>query len=161
MSDKEGYSDEETCKIALEKVRQWCASDEHCLWDAKLKLARYGCSASDTNQILELLTEEGFINEKRYALAFANGKFNLFKWGKNKIAAAMRMKRIPEQFVVEAIESIDADAYRDSLMTLLAKKKREIKGESPSGMKQKLIRFALQKGYEAEMVYALLRMNDE
>ena len=161
MATSLGNSDEENYKIAFAKARQWCASEEHCLWDAKQKLTRLGCTSSEISNIIQLLTAEGFINESRYALAFANGKFNLFKWGKNKIASGLRMKRIPEQFISIALESIDVDAYRDSLITLLNKKKRELERETLSAMKQKLILFALQKGYETEMIYAVLRMPDE
>jgi len=155
-----GYSDEENYKIALAKARQWCASDEHCLWDVKQKLARFGCTSIEIDLIIRLLTEEGFIDENRYAFAFATGKFNLFKWGKNKIASEMRMKRIPEQFINTALERIDANVYRNCLIALLNKRKRELGSETPSGMNQKLVRYALQKGYEAEMVYAVLRMTD-
>jgi regulatory protein len=161
MSDKPGCSDEETFKIALEKTRQWCASDEHCFWDVKQKLKRYGCNSLEINRILETLAEEEFINENRYALAFASGKFNLFKWGKNKIASGMRMKNIPEQFINKALESLDEDAYRESLSKLLNKKKSGIKEGTPAEKKQKLLRFALQKGYEAELVYEILRMPDK
>lgn len=161
MVNSQGYSEEETYKIALAKVRQWCASDEHCLWDVKQKLVRLGCTSSEIDHILQLLTEEGYINENRYALAFAKGKFNLFKWGKNKIASEMRRKNISGQSINKALESISEDAYRDNLITLLNKKKRQLAGETPSGMKQKLVRFALQKGYEAEMIYVILHMKDE
>lgn len=161
MISSRGNSDEDNFKYALEKVRQWCASDEHCLWDAKQKLTRLGCSSSETDKILLSLKEEDFINEARYALAFASGRFKLLKWGKNKIASELRMKKIPEQFIGKALENIDADAYRKSLTTLLNKKKHELAGEKPGTMKQKLVRFAMQKGYEAEMVYDVLRMNDE
>lgn len=161
MAKAQEFSDEEAYKIALAKIRQWCASDEHCLWDVKQKLVRLGCTSSEIDRILQLLTEEGYIDENRYALAFASGKFNLFKWGKNKIAAEMRKKMIPGQFINAALDNIAVNEYRGSLITLLNKKKRVLGGETTSGMKQKLVRFALQKGYEAEMVYAILRMTGE
>lgn len=161
MLNPQSNPNEENYKIALAKAMQWCASEEHCLWDVRRKLTRLACDPSDINQILQRLTTEDFINENRYALAFASGKFNLFKWGKNKTAAALRMKSIPEQFIARALESIDAAAYRDTLNKLLNKKKHELSGETSLEMKQKLLRFALQKGYEADMVYALLRMTDE
>lgn len=161
MANTPDYSEEEKYKIALARVRKWCASEEHCLWDGKQKLARLGCTSSETGRILQLLTEEGFINEARYAQSFAKGKFNLFKWGKNKIASAMRMKKIPEQYIAEALDNLDTDAYQDSLIALLNKKKRELTGETPMGMKRKLVRFALQKGFEAEIVYAALRMTTD
>lgn len=161
MLNKQSKPEEESYKIALAKAMQWCASEEHCLWDVRRKLTRLGCDPSDINHILQRLTSDDFINENRYALAFASGKFNLFKWGKNKIAAALQMKNIPEQFIARAQESIDAAAYRNTLNKLLNKKKHELSGETPLEMKQKLLRFALQKGYEIDLVYALLRMTDE
>ena len=161
MANKQSNPEEESYKIALAKAMQWCASEEHCLWDVRRKLTRLGCDPSDINQILQRLCADDFINENRYALAFASGKFNLFKWGKNKTAAALRMKSIPEQFIARALESIDTAAYRDTLNKLLNKKKHELSGETSLEMKQKLLRFALQKGYEVDMVYALLRMTNE
>lgn len=161
MAKAQEFSDEKAYKIALAKIRQWCASDEHCLWDVKQKLARTGSTSSEIDRILYLLTEEGFINENRYSLAFASGKFKLLKWGKNKIAAEMRKKMISDRLINAALNNIALDEYRGSLITLLNKKKRELRGETTSEMKQKLVRFALQKGYEAEMVYAILRITDE
>lgn len=161
MVNKQSNPEEKSYLIALAKAMQWCASEEHCLWDVRRKLTRLGCDPSDIHHILQRLTTEGFVNENRYALAFASGKFKLFKWGKNKTAATLRMKSIPEQYIARALESIDAAAYHDTLNKLLNKKKRELNGETPLEMKQKLLRFALQKGYEVDMVYALLRISDE
>jgi regulatory protein len=161
MAPATGNSDEESLKTGLAKASQWCASEEQCLWDVQRKLTRLGYSASGISHILQRLAAEDFVNEKRYALAFARGKFNLFKWGKNKIAAALRMKRIPEPFIRIALERIDPEVYLECLNTLLHKKKRELGNETPLVMKQKLLRFALQKGYEAELVFTLLQMTDE
>jgi len=154
-------SGEEGFKIALAKARQWCASEERCPLDIKLKLIKLECSPTDINLILEQLSQEGFTNEQRYANAYASGKFRISKWGKIKIASGLRMKKIPERFITIALNGIDPQDYRECLKILLKKKQKELKNITSPQIKNKLVRFALQKGYESELIFSLLRMSEE
>jgi regulatory protein len=154
-------SGEEGFKIALAKARQWCASEERCPLDIKLKLIKLECSPSDINRILEQISQEGFTNEQRYANAYASGKFRISKWGKIKIASGLRMKKIPERFITTALNGIDPQDYRECLQKLLKKKQKEFKNITSPQIKNKLARFALQKGYEREMVFNLLGTKEE
>lgn len=144
-------------KIALAKARQWCASEERCIFDIKQKLKKLECSSSEINMIIENLIEEGFIDEQRYAMAYSSGKFRISKWGKIKIASGLRMKNVPEKIIADALKSIKSEAYRDCLSRLLKKKQFEIRNQPPGKLKSKLARFALQKGFESEMVYEFLK----
>ena len=148
-------------KTALVKARQWCTAEERCIWDVIQKLKRLECSAPDINRIIEQLNQEGFLNEQRYANAYTSGKFRISKWGKIKITSGMRMKKIPERMITIALNNIDPEIYRDCLVTLLRKKQDEIRSETPAEMRQKIVRFALQKGYESELVFSILRTNEE
>jgi len=149
-------SGEECFKSALAKARQWCASDERCPLDVKLKLIKLECSPTDINRIIEILTQEGFISEQRYAVAYTSGKFRILKWGKIKIASGLRMKKFSEKIIADALIHIDEEAYRVCLQTLLKKKQKELGRLSSKDLRHKLARFALQKGYEYELVFTIL-----
>jgi regulatory protein len=153
-------SGEEGFSTALAKARQWCAIEERCAWDIKLKLIKLGCSLNDISRIIDQITNEGFINEQRYADSYVSGKFRISKWGKVKIISGMRMKKIPEIIITHSIDTIDQETYRNSLVTLLKKKQQELRSETPEHKRQKLVRFALQKGYESELIYTLLGTNE-
>jgi len=148
---------EESYKTTLAKARQWCASEERCELDVKLKLITLDCSAADISKILKQLTQDGFIDELRYAKAYASGKFRISKWGKVKIASRMRMKRIQENIISTALNNIDNESYLECLIALLKKKQHELKSENPEAKRQKMARYALQKGFESELVYQILR----
>jgi regulatory protein len=153
-------SGDEVINTFMVKARQWCASEERCGWDIKQKLIKLDCSSSDISRIIDQLTQEGFIDEQRYAYAYASGKFRISKWGRVKIASGLRMKKIPERIIFNALDSIDKDSYSVCLKTLINKKLHELKSESSESKRQKLARFALQKGFESELVYTLLRSTE-
>jgi regulatory protein len=144
-------------KTALAKARHWCASEERCISDIRLKLMKLDCPSSDISKIIELVSEEGFINEQRYANSYVSGKFRILKWGKIKIASGLRMKKIPEMMITNALKRIEEPAYRNCLETLIKKKEYELKNLPAEGKRQKIVRFALQKGFESEIVYEIIR----
>jgi regulatory protein len=148
-------------KTTLAKARQWCAAEERCPQDIRIKLMKLNCPQSDIDSIIDQLSEEGFINEQRYVRAYVSGKFNISKWGKIKIASGLRMKKIPERFISDALNEIDQDEYRNCLIRLLKNKQKELKNGPAPEIKFKLARFALQKGFEREMVFNQLGTKEE
>jgi regulatory protein len=157
----ETSTDEESFKAALAKARQWCAIEERCPGDIQLKLKKLNCSQTETELIITQLKQEGFINEHRYASAYVSGKFRISKWGKIKIASGLRMKKIPERFIKDALNEIDPDDYRSCLNSLLKKKRKELKIGTGQEINIKLARFAIQKGFERVIVFDLLGTTEE
>jgi regulatory protein len=146
---------------ALAKARRWCASEERCPYDIQLRLIKLECSSEVTKRIINQITEEGFINEQRYAEAYVSGKFRISKWGKIKIVSGLRMKKIREEIIANALTVIDHETYRDCLHSLLQKKRKELKSMPAEVLRQKLARFALQKGFESEIVFSILKTIEE
>ena len=82
--------------ILYNKLSAYCSSAERCRADVEEKLRKAEASEEEKENILERLVAEGFIDERRYAKAFAADKFRFSKWGKRKIEFALRAKRVPE-----------------------------------------------------------------
>ena len=101
--------------------------------------------------MLRQLTEQGFINEERFAKAFVKDKFAFNGWGRIKIAHQLRQKGIPSEVIEEAMTSIDDEAYRQRLIELLRAKWRTVQGREPRAAWAAMMRFAASRGFESSM----------
>jgi len=148
-------------KTALTKAMNLCSQREMCASEIEAKLVTWDISVNDKVKILGLLIRENFINEERYACAFARDKFKYNKWGKIKIAAHLRAKKISSAAISSGLESIDNDLYISTLKTIIESHRRSVKGKSQYDIKAKLIRFGLSKGFESNLLYDILNANDD
>ena len=92
---------------ALHKAAAYCSSGEQCCYDISEKLKKWGIEDSEASKIIEYLIKQRFIDEARYAKGFTNDKFRFNKWGRTKIAYALRLKKIPETLIDEALYNIN------------------------------------------------------
>lgn len=152
--------DSELFKAALSKAMALCSKREYCREDIRLKLNDWGLGDNDSGRVLATLVSEKFIDEKRYSRAFARDKFNYNKWGKIKISALLRMKRIPPETISEALASIDQDLYLQTLKDLISSHRKHVRAKNQFEMNGKLLRFALSKGFESSLVYDILKMEE-
>ena len=81
---------------ALSKIKQYCSYQERCHEEVKQKLSDFGLSQYEIGQILGILIEENFLNEERFAIQFAGGKFRMKHWGKLKIRQELRQRKVSE-----------------------------------------------------------------
>ena len=141
----------------LLRVRKYCALRERSLKEVKQKLIELEVNEEHISGIIKKLENEGFLNEKRYVLAFAGGKFRTKKWGKAKIEMELRKQNISGEMLTKGLEAITREEYVNTLNELLKRKMRNMKignieMDLFSAEAQKLIRYAVQKGYEYELV---------
>lgn len=133
-----------------------CAKKEYCRADMQRKFLEKGLSRAETEALLERLTAQQFIDESRYARAFVHDKTLYDRWGRIKTRQALRMKRISEADIEAAMEQIDDTAYGEALTALLLAKNRSLKAATPYERRQKLLRYAATRGYEADLAYRVL-----
>jgi len=138
------------------KASLMCAKQEKCISEIKEKLRLLNVPKENMQPIIERLIAENYINESRYAVFFTNDKIKMNKWGKMKIAQALRMKHISQETIDEAFENINDEEYSTMIAAELQKKKRTLGQASGFEMKQKLLRFAFSRGYEQEIVLELI-----
>jgi regulatory protein len=149
-------AEEDLYKASLSKAMALCSRREYSPEDIRLKLESWGVSEEDNNRVIVILIKENFLNEKRYAEAFVKDKFNYNKWGKVKIAAQLKMKKIPSGILLNALDSIDDELYRKTLIDLIVSHRRSVKAKNQYDLKGKLLRFGLSKGFESELLYDII-----
>lgn len=149
-------AEETLYKASLSKAMALCSRREYCPEDIRLKLQSWGVGENDTGRVIEILIKENFLNENRYAEAFVKDKFNYNKWGKVKITAHLKMKKIPAGIIINALDSIDDDLYRKTLSDLIATHRRGIKAKNQYDLKGKLFRYGLSKGFESDLLYGII-----
>ncbi len=146
---------------ALYKAAAYCSMAEHCLSEVSEKLENWGVPTEGRTRILKKLVTEKYINEERYCRSFIHDKFTYNKWGRNKIAQALRQKKIDSEKSAPLLESlIDAEEYQETLRSLLEAKRKTIKARNEYELKGKLIRFALGRGYEMNEICQCLPGKD-
>ena len=139
-----------------QKAARFCAYQERCISDVKRKLSSMQIMEEEANTIIDELTNEGFINEERFAKIFTSGRFRLKRWGKIKIYKALQAKGIQNTDIRKALDEIDETEYTQTLKTILKKKERELTEDDFAKRKQKLVNFALGRGFESRLVWDVI-----
>ena len=106
--------------------------------------------------MLTLLIEENYLNEERFAIQFAGGKFRMKKWGRIKIKQALQQRRISTYNINIALNELDDAAYLKTLQGLASRKWHALKVDTPLIKKMKTTRYLLQKGYEKQLIQQVL-----
>lgn len=142
---------------ALQQARNICARQEQCKQDIREKLGKWGLSEEDTAQIIGKLEKEGFIDEQRYAGMFSREKFRLNKWGRIKLRYMLKQKHIPGSIIDNALGEINDEEYRELLLEELQKKNKTLRQHDQKAARDQLVRFAMQRGFEYEIIQVVLK----
>ena len=136
---------------ALDRMMALCSRREYCRKEILAKLVRL--EAEDPAGIVEKLCKERYIDELRYATAFARDKSSLQGWGSLKIRVALQAKGIPAETIAAALGEIDAPAADARLAALLRNKLHQLRGETDEAVRyRKILRFGLGRGYDYEQI---------
>ncbi len=146
-----------TKEQAHQKAKQYCAYQERSHYEVEQKLYELGIRKADQGEIISSLIEEDYLNEERFALQFAGGKFRMNEWGKKKIMYALKEKRVSEFSIKKALKSIDEEAYHKTLRELIEKKYELLIDEQHLIRKRKTIDFMVQKGFEFDLINNALK----
>jgi len=141
---------------AYRKAADYCAIQDRCISEMQLKFISWNIDRSFSSGIISKLIEEGFIDEKRFAINYAGGKFRINGWGKLKIAASLRARNIPAALIQQALSTFETDVYSAFLNTLLQKKLRQLGGDTLQN-RQKAAFFAASRGFEQGLIATHLR----
>jgi recX family len=139
-------------KKALNIVAGQCSKKEYCSADVLAKLRRWELPEKDIAEIMAFLVKNRFLDDTRFAEAYARDKFRFNRWGKLKIAQMLRRKQVADSVIGQALAALPEEDTDATCMELLRQKNKSIKDEDPYKRKAKLIRFALSRGFEYETV---------
>jgi regulatory protein len=155
FSDMQGNDDKNGCDIAVisAKIEMYCSRAEQCVFSVRKKLQQWHVPAQDVERIVECLKAEGFIDESRFAAAFAHDRLKFGKCGRNKIRYELYQKHIAEKDVAEALKSLDELLYADTLHSVAVAKQRTLKALATDEQRRKLTAYLLSRGFETELIY--------
>jgi len=146
------YKKHLTKEQALQKLKHYCAYQERCHSEVKEKLYNLGIWKKDQDELIATLIEENYLNEERFAIAFAGGKFRMKQWGRVKIKYELKQKQVSDYSIKKALKQIDEEEYRTLLEKLAAEKYASLKSEQYLVRKKKTMDYLFQRGFEGELV---------
>jgi regulatory protein len=146
-----------TVEQAKQKALRYCAYQERSHQEVKNKLYELGLRSFEVDELMAFLITEGFLNEERYAKLFAGGKFRIKHWGRVKITHALETKGVSKNCIRIGLREIDVGDYAATLRKILTDKIEA--GEEPNAfvVRDKAAKFAIQKGYEPDLVWQALK----
>lgn len=138
---------------ALEKIKHFCGYQERNHREVKEKLFSFGLYKDQVEGLISILIQEDYLNEERYAMAFARGKFRMKGWGKIKIKYELKQQQISDYCIKKALNSIDEEEYIKTFTKVFDNKMKSLKSEKNSFIKKKKLQtFLLQRGFEAFLI---------
>jgi len=139
---------------ALQKLRHFCGYQERNHEEVKQKLYSLGLYKDEIESAISVLIEENYLNEERYAIAFAGGKFRMKQWGKVKIEYELKSKKVGTYNIKLALKSIEENDYLKTLQELTQKKWESIALEDEKLFlkRLKITTYLLQRGFEKHLV---------
>ncbi len=142
---------------AKQKIYRYCAYQERSHQEVRDKLYEYGLYKSDVEDILTQLITDGFLNEERFAKAFAGGKFRMMHWGRLKIINELEARHISPYCIKTAMKEIPADDYTKTLFDLVERKSNQLEEPNAFVKRDKVARYVIQKGFEPELVWKAVK----
>lgn len=139
------------------KIHHYCAYQERSHLEVKGKLYDLGLSSHEVDEMITLLITENYLNEERFAKAFAGGKFRLKRWGKLKIVQALESKGLTKNCIAAGLKEIDQTEYINVIELLIQKKSEQLEEQNLFVKREKLADYVIQKGFEPELVWSIIK----
>ena len=143
---------EKSYEQILSTLTALCSGAEHCEHEMREKMRRWGVDNSTQQKVIDYLVAEHYIDEHRYCRAFVREKIRFNHWGQRKIEQALYAKRIDRSVQTEVLSEVSDEEYVEVLSSLLRTKESSIKANSDYEKYQKLIRFALGRGFTFNII---------
>lgn len=152
MRNKQPLSPE----TALVRLETLCARSEQCTWELSEKLKKWGISAEESTKIISSLQKRRFVDNERYTRAFVRDRFRFAGWGPYKIRQSLRLKRIPDDLIENALRELDGEEINRALRTLL---RRRAEGLDLCEQKERarLLRLAVSRGFAPSKALEIIK----
>ena len=148
------FSEDE--KIIIEKIQSYCLYQERCIREVKNKLFSYKVSSKLTENIVEYLIDNDYLNEERYTKMFVQGKLRIKKWGRIKLKYELKLKGVDINIIEDKINNINEEEYINYFNEFSTNKIKFLKG-SKEQKKRSFINYFTYRGWENNLIYQKLR----
>ena len=144
---------------ALERLMTLCVGAEHCTHETLVRLSRWGIGNAEAARIIARLRREQFIDDRRFAIAYANDKARFNCWGSRKIRLALMQKRIGSDDIAAALAEVDPADYLEGLRQTIRSKIISLGAAEAATYegRTRIYRHAAARGFEPEMIAKVLR----
>lgn len=147
-------------KAALAKAEHYCAYQERSQQEVRNKLYDYGLRSNEVEELISELIQNNFLNEERFARAYALGKFRMKQWGRIKIKMGLKAKKVSDKLIIKALNELDPDDYMETLSAILTRKAAQIHESDSFKRKNKLVQYGLMRGYENDLIFDVLKSSE-
>lgn len=137
-----------------------CAQAEHCQWEMTEKMRRWELDDEAQARVMQRLVSEHYVDDERYARAFVKDKVRYNKWGRRKVEQALWLKHIDRSISQQVLDEVDDEEYLSVLRPLLKQKRKGTKAANDYELNQKLVRFALGRGFTFDIIRQCLDVED-
>ncbi|MGZ4097910.1 MAG: regulatory protein RecX [Bacteroidia bacterium] len=144
--------------VALEKMKNWCAYQERSQNEVRQKLFEYRLEQDVVESIIAELINEKFLDEERFAMAYAGGKFRIKHWGRNKIKLGLKQHKVSDYCIKKALQSINGEAYEEVIKKVIEKKIRLTKTSDDRKKYYTVLNYTVSRGFESDLVIEQLNL---
>ncbi len=145
---------------ALIKAQMSCAYQERCQQEMRDKLYEWGLHSNEVENIIADLISTNFLNEERFAKAFAGGKFRIKKWGKVKIKIELKKRKISDYCIRKGLAEIDDKEYINTLKDVISKKLKENSKGKIQIRNYKAAQYAQSRGFEGDLIWDIIKQEE-
>ncbi len=140
--------------IIYNKAAAFCAYQERSHQEVRERLRKWNVWGADADEIIAELIAANYLSEERFAKAYSGGKARMKHWGRLKIKQELQRRGVSAYSIGQGMKEIGEEQYREGLKTLLEKKAEQLSKTEGDRLKlrARLLRFALGKGYEMDLV---------
>lgn len=152
---------EKTEQEAYLQLTALCAQAEHCQQEMRDKMKRWDIDPTVQDRIITRLVKERYVDDERYARAFVKDKIRYNKWGRRKVQQGLWLKHIDADIQERVLSEVDDSEYLSILRPLLKQKAKGIRAENDYERNQKLVRFALGRGFTFDIIRQCLNVDED
>ena len=152
---------EKTEQEAYLQLTALCAQAEHCQQEMRDKMKRWDIDPAVQDRIITRLVKERYVDDERYARAFVEDKIRYNKWGRRKVQQGLWLKHIDADIQERVLSEVDDSEYLSVLRPLLKQKAKGIRAENDYERNQKLVRFALGRGFTFDIIRQCLNVDED
>lgn len=146
-----------TTRALLDRARHYCALSEQCETAVRQKLINWGATAEDIETVVASLRNDDYLNDMRYARAYAESKILQQHWGRQKVLYQLRLKHLPKEAIAESMKQVNEETYLAILSDEAEKKMRALGGEPTPDNRRRLLAFLASRGFTADEINRVIK----
>lgn len=150
-----------TTRALLDRARRYCALSEQCETSVRQKLISWGAVAADVEPIIRSLRADDYLNDSRYACAYAESKILHQHWGRQKVLYQLRLKHLSKEAIAASMKVVDDDTYYGILREEAEKKLRVLGSDQAPDYYRRLYSFLSSRGYTLSEINHVITNNPE